>query len=74
MATLAGSARWERVKADDEPAMTMHLRLLAEEAEDALQRHASFQRQVEEVALDVTQAEPGPFRRFLNSLALRKNR
>jgi hypothetical protein len=51
--------------------MSIHLNLLAEEAEEALRQQASFHEQATIVALDVRQAKPGPIKRLMARIARR---
>ena len=53
----------------EEPGMTLHLRLLAEQAEEALRQQADLKDQVTIVALDVQQARPGPMRKLMARIA-----
>jgi len=56
----------------EQPGMSLHLNLLAEEAEEALRQQQSFREQAAIVALDVEQARPGPMQRLLSRIARRR--
>jgi hypothetical protein len=55
----------------EEPGMTLHLRLLAEQAEEALRQQSDLKDQATTVALDVKQVRPGPMRKLMARIARR---
>lgn len=70
-----GASAWQVITEsnDSDPAMTAYLRLLAEQADAALNTHQSLEHQEEQLALDAEQVCSGPMKRLIERLRRRSH-